>query len=90
MPEARLLKADGIDQDAVGGDLILMKLDTRHVMILNPTARVLWDVLDEFPSRSELLGLLCEAYAERPRAELERDLDQVLDTLTAQRFLNAA
>jgi len=90
MPEARLSKADSIDEDAVGGDLILMKLDNRQVTILNPTARVLWELLDEFPTRSELLGLLCEAYAERPRAELERDLDQVIDTLTAQHFLNAA
>jgi hypothetical protein len=90
MPEARLSKAGSIDEDAVDGDLILMKLDTRVVTILNPTARVLWELLDEFPTRSELLGLLCESYAERPRTELERDLDQVIDTLTAQRFLNAA
>jgi hypothetical protein len=73
-----------------GKDLILMNLDTRQVTILNAAARVLWDVVDEFPTRGELLTMLRDALPDRPGAEVEQGLDEVIGTLTAQGFLAAA
>jgi coenzyme PQQ synthesis protein D (PqqD) len=90
MSEVTLRKGSAIDEDVIDGDLILMNLDTRQVTILNAAARVLWDVVDEFPTRGELLTMLRDALPDRPGAEVEQGLDEVIGTLTAQGFLAAA
>ncbi len=90
MTEAALRKGTAVDEDVIDGDLILMNLDTRQVTILNAAARVLWEAVEDFPTRDDLMGLLREAFPERPAAELERELDAVLGTLTEQGFLVAA
>jgi hypothetical protein len=40
-----LRKTSEIDEDVVDGDLILMHLQTRSVVILNAAARALWEVI---------------------------------------------
>ena len=90
MTGSRLRKGSAVDEDVIDGDLILMNLDTRRVTILNPAARVLWDFVEDLPTRGELLGLLLEAFPDRSADEVERELDALLGTLTAQGFLAAA
>ncbi len=88
MSEVRYRKEAEVDVDVIGDDLILMHLVTRRVVILNATGHVLWDVLDSFPTRGELLSLLCEALPEQSAAELEAGLGSVLDSLTEGGFLH--
>jgi hypothetical protein len=90
MTGSKLRKGSAVDEDVIDGDLILMNLDTRRVTILNPAARVLWDVVEDLPTRGELLELLLEAFPDRSAGEVERGLDALLGTLTAQGFLAAA
>jgi Coenzyme PQQ synthesis protein D (PqqD) len=85
-----LRKGAEIDEDVVDGDLILMHLQTRSVVILNAAARALWEVIEDFSGPSEMLELLREALPEQPTSEVERGLDELLTTLKGQGFVAAA
>ena len=89
MPEMRYRKEAAVDVDQIGDDLILMHLVSRRMIILNPTGTILWDALDTFPTRDELVGLLREALPDQPAAELEAGLTAVLDGLTEAGLLHA-
>ena len=88
--EMRLRKAPDLDEDIVDGDLILMHLQTRSVVILNSAARALWEMIEDFSGRGDMLELLCEALPEQPPSEVERGLDELLTTLKGQGFVVAA
>jgi hypothetical protein len=87
--EAPLRKAGAVDEDVIDDDLILMHLETRRVVILNPSARAIWDAIGDFPTRGELLAILREARPDGPPGEDERSLDELLATLAGQGFLEA-
>ena len=53
-----LNKSPNIDVDEFDGDLILMNLDTRQVLVLNESAHVLRAALDMFDARGDLAALL--------------------------------
>lgn len=89
MVEVRYRKETEVDEDPIADDLILMHLVTRKVVIVNETCRVLWDAIEAFPTRSELLDLLREALPEHPETELAAGLDSMLDSLVTGGFLHA-
>ena len=90
MAESRLRKVPEIDEDVIDGDLILMHPRTRSVLILDAAARALWEVLDDFSSRDEMLELLEEALPQQPAGEIERTLNELLAALKGQGFVAAA
>jgi hypothetical protein len=82
-------KANNIDADVFDGDLILMNLETRQVLVLNETANVLWTAIDQFHTRTDLLDLLREAMPDQDAAQLESSLDAILGALLGGGFLHA-
>jgi len=82
-----LRKSQNIDVDEFDGDLILMNLDTRQVLVLNESAHVLWSALDLIDTRGDLLALLQEAIPDAQTSTLEAALDSILGTLLSGGFL---
>ena len=82
-----LKKSPNIDVDEFDGDLILMNLDTRQVLVLNESAHVLWSALDLIDTRGDLLALLQEAMPDARTPTLEAALDHSLGTLVSGGFL---
>lgn len=80
-------KCAHIDVDTFDGDLLLMNLTTREVLVLNEAAGVLWAALDLFSKRDELLDLLQEALPNINPEEREASLASVLQSLEAGGFI---
>lgn len=85
----RFLKSTNIDADIFDGDLILMNLGTRQVLVLNETASILWDAIDLLNTRDGLLDLLREAMPHAQSSLIETNLDAILDSLLRHDFLKA-
>ena len=85
-----LKKSQNIDVDDFGGELILMNLETRQVLVLNDSAHVLWSALDLMNTHGDLLALLQEAMPEAQTAALEAALDGILGTLVSGGFLQSS
>jgi len=82
-----LSKSQNIDVDEFDGDLILMNLDTRQVLVLNESAHILWTALDMINTRGDLLALLQEAMPDTETPALEAALDGILGTMVSGGFL---
>ena len=85
-----LSKSQNIDVDEFDGDLILMNLDTRQVLVLNESAHILWTALDTINTRGGLLALLQEAMPDTQTPALEAALDGILGTMVSGGFLRLA
>jgi hypothetical protein len=86
MPEI-ITKSSNIEVDEFDDDLILMNRDTHHVLVLNASAKILWQAIDLFPDRAELLGLLTEAMPQMSEAEAEAALTDLVAKLSDGGFL---
>lgn len=82
-------KAKTIDADVFDGDLILMNLETRQVLVLNEAANILWTAIDLVDTRTGLLDLLTEAMPDKDVSQLENSLDDILGALVSGGFLQA-
>lgn len=85
---SRFHKAKNIDADRFDGDLILMNLETRQVLVLNETANILWTAIDSVDTKNGLLDLLREAMPDKDASELEGSLDTILGALVGGGFLH--
>ena len=84
---ARYCKSDDVDVDVFDGELILVHVDTRRVLILNGAAHGLWDALDLVSDREGLIELVAEALPDSPPAEIAAAVDGVLSDLVTNGFL---
>ena len=82
-----LRKALDIDTEAFDDELVLMKLDTRKVLVLNGAGRILWEAMDAFPDRAELLGMLIEAMPNLNPEEAAAAFADMLRQLSEHGFL---
>jgi hypothetical protein len=84
----RFFKSENIDTDIFEGELILMNLETREVLVFNETATILWTAIDLVNTRDKLLDLLREAMPGMQLSQLEGSLDELLDALLHGGFLH--
>ena len=85
--EPRLVKAGNLDTDELNGELVLMKLDPRRIILLNPAGLALWRGLDAVDTRAEVVELVKEALPGMEAQEVERSVEQLLDELVQGGFL---
>ena len=86
-PETRLARSDRIEEEEFDGDRVLLHMDTRKVIVLNPTAAIIWQALAWRVTRKDLSDLLKEAHPETASDELEDALSQTLALLHGESFL---
>jgi len=54
----RFRKSPSVQADQIQKNAVVMNLVTTNCYLLNETAAILWDALDHFDTREELVGLL--------------------------------
>lgn len=85
--EPRLVKAGNLDTDELNGELVLMRLHPRRIILLNPAGLALWRGLDAVDTRGEVVELVKEALPALEAQEVERSVGQWLDELVEGGFL---
>ena len=86
-PETRFSRSNRIEEEEFDGDRVLLHMDTRKVIVLNPTAAVIWQALAWQVTRRDLSDLLKEAHPETAAEEIEDALSQTLASLHSENFL---
>ncbi len=81
------VKSKVVDTDVFDGELILMNLETREVLVLNEAGRILWDAIDLLKTREELTDLMREAMPQIQSSQIETSLDDVFAKLLKGGFL---
>lgn len=76
-------RTGSFDQEELENELVVMELDSQAVVTLNPTGRMVWEALEGGATLDELDAIFREAYPEVEPAALRRDIQGVLDTLSA-------
>ena len=82
-------RTNAFDQEELDDELVVMELESQSIVTLNPTGRLVWEILDEAASRDEILALIAEAFPDVDRDSLKTDIQAVLDTLVAARLVTA-
>ncbi len=77
----QLRKANDIDVDKIGDELILMHVVSRKVVVLNDAGHLVWDALDLVDTREELHALLLEGAPHLSASDLEQGTEAVLAAL---------
>ena len=70
----------------VEDELVLVQLDRNNIYALNRTGSRLWELIAEGRSRSEARSKMLEEF-DVPKAELEREVDDLLDNLVREGLL---
>ena len=86
-PDTQFARSDRIEEEEFDGDRVLLHMDTRKVIVLNPTAAVIWQALAWRVTRKDLSDLLAEAHPGSDAGELEEALSQTLALLHSESFL---
>ena len=79
-------KAPVAQTELIDGNAVVMNSATMKCFLLNDMAAVLWDALDNFPRRADLLTLLREARVENPELALDSLTDQLLELGLVERL----
>lgn len=82
-----LFKSKDVAADVFDGELILMNLESRDVLVLNEAGSVLWTAINTLNTRDQLLDLLREAMPSIKSSQLEASLDGVINALLGGGFL---
>lgn len=61
-----------VDEERLNDDLILLHTITLEIRLLNETATILWDALNEYDTAEELASLMSES---RPNIDYPEHLD---------------
>ena len=72
-------------EDDDGG--ILFNPDTDALEVINPTAVAIWTFLAAPRARAEVVAHLCEVCLDAPRAQVEKDVEEFLDSLLKKGFV---
>ncbi len=78
------------DEEEFEDDLIVMNRETRAVVTLNPTARVLWEALSDRMSVDTIAAIFAEAFPGADMDVVRRDIEATLAALLDAGLLSEA
>jgi hypothetical protein len=74
-------QAARVDHETLADDLILMNPDSHAIVVLNDTARLVWEALADGARLDDLIGLFAEVLPQGDPATLRTDVTATLDRL---------
>ena len=80
-------RADSFDQEELDDELVIMELESQAIVTLNPTGRLVWEMLEGAATFDEILALIGSGFPDVDRHNLKTDIQAVLDTLSAARLV---
>ncbi len=84
----RFIQSDDFDAETLGDDLVLMNNKTHEVLTLNPTARAVWDLLEDSLNREEIGDAFEQAFPGVDSAVLGKDINRTLEHLLASGLIS--
>ncbi len=75
------------DQEELDDELVVMEFESQAIVTLNPTGRLVWEMLDGAATCGEIHDLIGDAFPDADRDSLKSDIQAVLDTLVAARLV---
>ena len=76
-----------IISEVLGEEVVLCDPEADVVHVLNPTARVIWELCDGVHSPAEMAAALQEKFAVAPERDLAEDVEQTLAELEGKGLL---
>lgn len=77
--QSRFIQNEDFDAEILGEDLVLMNNKTLEVLTLNPTARAVWESLDDQPSVEEIAEAFEAVFPDIDKAALRSDIIRTID-----------
>lgn len=87
MTSARVVQNPRIIAQNAGDELVLYNADTRHIHILNDTARFIWDLCDGHHSPADIEHLLRANFDLTPGFDALNDIKETIDALITKQLL---
>jgi hypothetical protein len=85
--EPRLVKSPHLDMEEFEGELILMNLESRQVLMLNSAGLALWHGLETVQTRGAARELVKEALPSADPKDVERGVDELIARLLEGGYL---
>ena len=83
-------RTGSFDQEELDDELVVMEIESQAIITLNPTGRLVWEMLEGSASRDEIQALMADAFPDEDKDSLKTDIQAVLDTLVAARLVTSA
>ena len=83
-------RVDSVDEEEFEDDLVVMNTRNKVVVILNGTARLVWDALAGEVTLDQLAELFAEVSPDAEPAVLRHDLTDTLESLTAAELVTVS
>ena len=80
-------RTGSFDQEELDEELVVMELESQSIVTLNPTGRLVWEMLDEAVTCDQIHDLIGSAFPDVDGNEVMSDIQAVLDTLIAARLV---
>ena len=82
-------RAGSFDQEELDDELVVMELESQAIVTLNPTGRLVWEMLDGAAAAADIQALIGNAFPDIDGDSLEGDIQAVLDTVVAARLVTS-
>ncbi len=83
-------RVEHFDEEEFEDDLVVMNRETKAVVTLNPTARVMWDALAEQVSVDVIAGLFAEVFPNADGEAIRNDIEATLAELLEAELVSEA
>ncbi len=80
-------KKNGIIAEVLGEEVVLCDPEADVVHVLNPTARVIWELCDGAHSPAQMMEALQAQFSVSPERNLAQDVEQTLSELAGKGLL---
>ena len=80
-------RTGSFDQEEFDDELVIMELESQAIITLNPTGRLVWEMLEGAATFDEILALIGDAFPDEDKDSLKTDIQAVLDTLIEARLV---
>ena len=80
-------RTGSFDQEELDDELVVMEVESQAIVTLNPTGRLVWEMLDGAATCDEIQALIADAFPDVDGDSLKSDIQAVLDTLVAARLV---
>lgn len=79
--ENRYTRALGVEMAPMKDETVLFNPRNKKFCVLNVTAAMIWGILDQPRTVSEITASVCERYQKADRARVEEDVRKALEEL---------
>ena len=77
----QFVRAAGVEAAPMKGETVLFNPTNKKFCVLNVTAAMIWDILEQPRTVPEIVGSICERYSDVDAGKVEADVRKALEDL---------